>query len=72
VLRYFKIASLTGGDYSALIREAALAGIQGGPIYDAVLLKSAGKAEVGEIYTLNLKHFTAVAPKGFRPKLLAP
>jgi predicted nucleic acid-binding protein len=72
VLRHFKITGLTGGDYGALIREAALAGIQGGTIYDAVLLKSAGKAGVEEIYTLNLRHFQAVAPKAFGPKLLEP
>jgi predicted nucleic acid-binding protein len=72
VLKYFKISSLSGGDYSALIREAALAGIQGGTIYDAVLLKSATKAEVDQIYTLNLKHFEAVTPKNFGPELLVP
>jgi predicted nucleic acid-binding protein len=72
VLNYFKISSLTGNDYSALIREAALAGIQGGTIYDAVLLKSASKAEADQIYTLNLKHFAVVAPKNFGPELLVP
>ena len=72
VLNHFKISSLTGSDYSALIREAALAGIQGGTIYDAVLLKSASKAAVDQIYTLNLKHFEAVAPKNFGPELIVP
>jgi predicted nucleic acid-binding protein len=72
VLNCFKISSLTGSDYSALIRETTLAGIQGGAIYDAVLLKSARKAEVDQIYTLNLRHFAAVAPKDFGPKLLVP
>ncbi|MGA2175820.1 MAG: PIN domain-containing protein [Verrucomicrobiota bacterium] len=72
VLPYFKISSLVGSDYSALIREAALAGIQGGTIYDAVLLKSARKAGVDRIYTLNLKHFEAVAPKNLGLKLLVP
>jgi predicted nucleic acid-binding protein len=72
VLKHFKISSLTGGDYSALVRESALAGIQGGTIYDAVLLKSASKAEVDQIYTLNLRHFEAVAPKDFGPELRVP
>lgn len=72
VLRYFKISSLTGSDYCTLIREAALAGIQGGAIYDAVLLKSASKAEAGQVYTLNLKHFEAVAPRNLLSKLLVP
>ena len=72
VLAYFKISSLDGADYSTLIREAALTGIQGGTIYDSVLLKSASKAEVDVIYTLNLKHFAAVAPAALRAILREP
>jgi predicted nucleic acid-binding protein len=72
VLKHFKIASLSGADYTALTREAALAGIQGGTIYDAVLLRCAVKAEAEAIYTLNLKHFQNIAPSGIGSKLLAP
>jgi predicted nucleic acid-binding protein len=72
VLKHFKISSLTGSDYSALIHEAALAGIQGGTIYDAVLLKSASKAAVDQVCTLHLKHFEALPPNHFTPQLLAP
>ena len=72
VLKHFKISSLTGSDYAELIREAAVAGIQGGTIYDAVLLKAAEKANPDRIYTLNLKHFLAVAPKGLDSKLSSP
>ena len=72
VFKHFTISSLTGGDYSALIRQAALSGIQGGTIYDAVLLMSASKAGVDQIYTLNLRHFQAVAPRNFGPTLIAP
>jgi predicted nucleic acid-binding protein len=45
ILKHFKISILTGNDYAALIWEAAVAGIQGGTVYDAVLLKSAEKAK---------------------------
>ena len=72
VLKHFKISSLAGNDYASLIRAAAVAGIQGGTIYDAVLLKSAEKSTPDRIFTLNLKHFLAVAPKNFGPKLSAP
>lgn len=72
VVKHFHLLGLTGNEYAALIREAALAGIQGGAIYDAVLLKSAVKAEVDRIYTLNLKHFRAVAPDNVGPKLFEP
>jgi predicted nucleic acid-binding protein len=72
VLEYFKISSLTGSDYAALLREAALAGIQGGTIYDALLLASARKANPDRIYTLNLNHFLAVAPRNLGAKLAFP
>ena len=49
-----------------------MAGIQGGTIYDAVLLKAAAKANVDRVYTLNLKHFLAVAPRGLVPTLSVP
>ncbi len=72
ILKYFKISSLTGSDYASLIREAAVAGVQSGTIYDTVLLKSAGKSNPGRLFTLNLKHFAAIAPKNLAPKLSAP
>ena len=72
VLKYFKISSLAGNDYASLIREAAVVGIQGGTIYDAVLLKSAEKTNPDRVFTLNLKHFLAVAPRNFAPKLCVP
>jgi len=72
VIKHFTTSSLSGSDYTVLIREAALAGIQGGTVYDAVLLKSAGKAGVDRIYTLNLRHFQAVANKEQFPLLRAP
>ena len=72
VLKYFKISSLTGNEYAGLIRDAALAGIQGGTIYDAVLLKCAGKTAVTRIYTLNLKHFQAVSTSAQSSLLCAP
>jgi predicted nucleic acid-binding protein len=72
VLKHFKLLALSGGDYAALIREAAMAGIQGGTIYDAVLLKAASSAKVGRVYTLNLKHLLAVAPGNLAATLSAP
>jgi hypothetical protein len=39
VVKYFKVTTLGPAEYAPLIRQAALSGIQGGTIYDAVLLK---------------------------------
>jgi len=72
ILKHFKICALGGNDYAALIREAAMAGIQGGAIYDAVLLKCGEKAEPDQLVTLNLKHFLTLASKDLGPKLRAP
>ena len=72
VVKHFKIASLTGGDYTALIREAALAGILGGTIYDAVILKCAAKSEADNVYTLNLRHFQSIAPENIGSQIRAP
>jgi predicted nucleic acid-binding protein len=72
VIRFFKISSLTGLEYASTIREAATAGVCGGTIYDAVLLRAARKANPGRIYTLNLKHFQAVAPASLVPLLSLP
>jgi predicted nucleic acid-binding protein len=72
VLQFFKISALTGDDYAELIRESGLAGIQGGTIYDAVLLKCAHRARVECLYTFNLKHFQAIAPRTFRAEIFDP
>lgn len=72
VIRFFNISSLTGPEYSSTIREAATAGIRGGTIYDALLLRAASKANPGRICTLNLKHFQVVAPTSLAPLLWVP
>jgi predicted nucleic acid-binding protein len=72
IIKYFKITSLTAGDYIGVIREAALAGVQGGTIYDAVLVKCAAKAEVEKLFTLNVRHFQSVAPRSLQAQIRAP
>lgn len=72
IIRHFKTQSLTGEDYTNLLREAAVRGIQGGTIYDAVLMASAVKVNVDRLFTLNLKHFQAVAPAEITGILAAP
>lgn len=72
IVKYFAITSLTAADYTAAIREAALAGIQGGTIYDAVLVKCAAKAEVQKVFTLNVRHFQNVARRSLQAQILAP
>ena len=72
VIKHFRITALTGTDYAALVREAALSGIEGGTIYDAVLLKCAVKSGAEKIFTLNLKHFESIALKSAGSEISEP
>lgn len=72
VVKHFKTTTLSGSEYAGLIREAALGGIEGGTVYDAILLKCAEKAKAEKIYTLNLKHFHNIASKAVASQVVAP
>jgi predicted nucleic acid-binding protein len=72
ILKHFTTSSLSGADYASLIRDVASRGVQGGTIYDAVLLKSAVKASVTRIFTLNIKHFRAIAPQDVSGMIAGP
>jgi predicted nucleic acid-binding protein len=72
VVKHFKTVPLTGADYAALIRHAALSGVQGGTVYDALLLKCAEKSKAEKILTLNLRHFQNIAPKDIASQIIAP
>src|SRR5262245_32237035 len=51
VLKHFKTISLVGTDYAEFLREAVGHRIQGGMIYDALLLKCAAKVAADRVYT---------------------
>jgi predicted nucleic acid-binding protein len=72
VIPYFKIIALTAHDYAVLLREAALVGVQGGTVYDSILLKAAVKSDVERIYTFNKRHFEALALEDIRPRIFSP
>ena len=56
------LVSLTAAEYMQLIGHAGPAGARGGAIYDLLLLACARKVKAGRIYTLNDRHFCALAP----------
>lgn len=72
VQKYFTISNLSGDEYVTLLREAALRGIQGGTIYDSILIQSAIKVQVEKIYTFNLKHFQRIAPEEICHSIFSP
>jgi predicted nucleic acid-binding protein len=59
---HLTIVSLESAEYFRAIQEAALNGIIGGTIYDALLAACAIKAKAETIYTDNDKHFRMLGP----------
>ncbi len=55
------LVSLSPAEYFRLLDQAGPAGARGGAIYDLMLLACARKARSGRIYTLNVRHFSALA-----------
>jgi predicted nucleic acid-binding protein len=72
VLQYIKPVALIASEYATFIRDAAKSQVQGGRVYDALLLKAAGKVDVDRIFTLNLKHFQSLASPEIRGRLSEP
>lgn len=56
------LVSLTAMEYLRLLDSAGPCGARGGAIYDLLLLACARKAGAEKIYTLNQRHFIALAP----------
>jgi hypothetical protein len=52
------LVALTGDEYAGALERAAVNGIFGGGIYDAIAGECAKKSGAEAIYTWNVKHFT--------------
>lgn len=57
------LVGLTPSEYYAALQDAAAAGIVGGTVYDALLVRCALKVEAETIYTWNVKHFRQFGPE---------
>jgi predicted nucleic acid-binding protein len=55
--------TLDSDEYFQVVRTSAGQSLSSGRVYDALLLRCAAKVKARTIYTLNLKHFQAIAPK---------
>jgi predicted nucleic acid-binding protein len=62
LLGRLSIVNLSAAEYFKLLHRAGPAGARGGAIYDLLLLACARKAKAGRVYTLNERHFAALAP----------
>jgi predicted nucleic acid-binding protein len=65
------LVSLSVADYLKLLDRAGPAGARGGAIYDLLLLACARKVKARKIYTLNPRHFSALAPD-LADKIVSP
>jgi predicted nucleic acid-binding protein len=72
IVRNFTSISLSPKEYSKTLEDAALLNVQGGRIYDALLLSAAIKSGAERIYTFNVSHFQSVAPPNFAGRLVSP
>jgi predicted nucleic acid-binding protein len=59
-----RLIKLNAGDILTAMSDAESVGARGGALYDYLHLIAARKVSATEIYTLNGRHFTALARKG--------
>lgn len=71
-LKDFTLITLTATEYAKTIESAAINGIEGGKVYDALLLAAAIKSGAERIYTFNVRHFQGIAEEKFRSRIVAP
>jgi predicted nucleic acid-binding protein len=62
VSELYTLVSLTSKETLEAIENAALLGLTGGIVYDALLIACARKIDARVIYTNNVKHFRRIAP----------
>lgn len=72
ILKDFTVISLSAKEYTSTLENAARNGIEGGKIYDALLLAAAAKSGAEQIYTSDVRHFQSLANDQLRPRIVAP
>ncbi len=59
-----EIEHLTGREYRSVLRSMQELSLKGGSIYDALIAKTAEKAQADRLLTFNARHFNQVWPSG--------
>ena len=72
VVKDFTLVALSAKEYSKALADSAASGVQGGRIYDALLLAAALKSDAERIYTFNVSHFQSLANDDLRKRIMAP
>jgi predicted nucleic acid-binding protein len=66
-----RLIELAAADVTGAIRESEAVGVRGGAIFDFLHLTAARRSSATALYTLNTRHFVALARKG-DPKIEQP
>jgi predicted nucleic acid-binding protein len=72
LLGSFSVISPGQKDYEKSLEESARNGVEGGRIYDTLLLAAAAKAGAERIYTFNVSHFQELASEELKKPIVAP
>lgn len=72
VVEPFTVVTLSGREYVTCIKDLALRGVEGGGVYDALILAAAEKSGAERIYTFNASHFQTLAPPALRARVVSP
>jgi predicted nucleic acid-binding protein len=59
-----RLVELTAADTIEVLRACATAGVRGGAIFDFLHLNAARRSNATILYTLNIRHFSALARSG--------
>jgi predicted nucleic acid-binding protein len=71
ILAHFRLLAASIKDYREVVGQIAAAGLTGGIVYDALILRCAQKQLCDRIYTFNVSHFRRLAPH-WEKKICAP
>src|SRR5208337_1218019 len=72
ILPHFKTVPIDEVDYLEALRTVKDGAWTGAKIYDALLLRCAGKCNVDRIYTFNLRDFRLLAPRELKARCVLP
>ena len=72
VVDLFTLVHLSGKEYADWLKALALRGVEGGRVYDALILAAAEKSKVERIYTFNTNHFRALASARLQDLVVSP
>jgi predicted nucleic acid-binding protein len=72
VVKNFSLIALSAKEYTKTLEDAVANNVEGGKIYDALLLAAAVKGRAERIYTFNVAHFQSMAAVELRKRIVAP